>query len=82
MRYRKKPPIVDAFQYGVDRRPSWMLPYENSSPGIQNVCCIIPSANGDMKAKVGDYIVRDEQGDVYPIPSDVFLLQYEKIIES
>lgn len=42
---------------------------------------IIKTLEGDMRATVGDWIVRGVQGEVYPCKPDIFDLTYEPVPE-
>lgn len=39
---------------------------------------IIPTLEGDMKASVGDYIIKGVNGEFYPCKPDVFAKTYEE----
>ena len=40
---------------------------------------IIPTLEGDMKAVVGDYIIKGVKGEFYPCKPDIFEMTYEKV---
>ena len=40
---------------------------------------IIHTLEGDMKASVGDYIIRGVNGEKYPCKPDIFNKTYEKV---
>ncbi len=82
MRYVKKPPIVEAYQYGFDRKPAWMIASEAIFCTQDGAWLLIPTPNGDMKAMLGDFIVKDSLGNIFPMPQDVFKATYEKVLES
>lgn len=44
-------------------------------------CIKIPTPNGEMTANLGDYIIRDTQGNLYPCKADIFKQTYEEIKE-
>lgn len=82
MKYRKKPVIIEAiewtgtnyeelFELGMDRRTTWVVQGE----------CPIPTLEGTMKAKIGDYIIKGVQGEFYPCKPDIFAATYEKVEE-
>lgn len=50
---------------------------EDGSPYIT-----IPTLEGDMKAGIGDYIIRGVKGEFYPCKPDVFHLTYESAKEA
>ena len=80
MKYRKKPVVIEAFRYGVDKyRPDW---FQNAVTvnGIVTYDhgCHIHTLEGVMLGKVGDYIIQGVQGEIYPCKPDIFELTYEK----
>ena len=40
---------------------------------------IIPTLEGDMKAVVGDFIIKGVKGEFYPCKPDIFEMTYEKV---
>lgn len=42
----------------------------------------IPTLEGDMKANVGDYIIKGINGEIYPCKPDIFHKTYEEYNES
>ena len=47
--------------------------------GDEHGQCIIPTLEGDMKANVGDWIIRGVRGECYPCKPDIFQATYEKV---
>jgi len=43
---------------------------------------VIPTLEGDMKAKLGDYIIKGVKGEFYPCNKDIFEKTYKKIINT
>lgn len=89
-KYKKKPVIIDAFQFYVDPMPNWFMDkvttnevilsncgYSHSS--IENAYCEIETLEGIMKGNGGDYIIKGVQGEIYPCKSDIFEATYEKV---
>ena len=89
MKYRKKPVVIEAFQYDgdfVDRNgnpyvPDWafsalndgVLYYENDGE------LWIKTLEGDHHASVGDFIIRGIRGELYPCNPDIFEKTYEVV---
>jgi hypothetical protein len=78
-KYRKKPIVIEAFKYFVDKRPEWFVdaiagyiitPFQKY--------CEIKTLEGIMRAEVGDYIIKGIKGEIYPCKSDIFESTYEK----
>lgn len=86
MKYRKKPVEVDAFRYGIDSTPKWFYKAmkqgkatcfgEMAQPGS---FIEIHTLEGEMKANVGDYIIRGVVGELYPCKADIFWGTYEVV---
>lgn len=93
MKYRKKPVIVEAFQYDVELIgsdgkfyvPEWVkeayiegkiLTRDNVSLGL-----VVQTLEGNMRADVGDYILKGVDGELYPCKKSVFEKTYEVVGE-
>lgn len=93
MQYRKKPIIIEAKQvptYEAQRvvayvdecvalaewcgGKSYMMEQANSDNHI-----LIPTLEGDMKAKSGDFIIKGVKGEFYPCKPDIFEATYEPV---
>jgi hypothetical protein len=93
MKYRKKPVVVEAFQFGVDEMPDWFLKtntyrafYGTSERfgalvwgGIQlkDKCPISET----RIAHEGDMIIKGIRGEIYPCKKDIFDATYEPVEE-
>ena len=91
MKYRKKPVVVDAFQLTdyVDMvAPDWFTEAVNKEDvfidrsivdGAARIYgCTVMTHEEQMRAKLGDYIIRGVNGELYPGKSDIFEKTYEK----
>lgn len=92
-KYRKKPVVIEALQLtnnnildvhififrnngialyvGFD---NW-LKYENN---IKQNGLLIPTLEGEIRASIGDYIIKGVKGEFYPCKPDIFKLTYEE----
>ncbi len=87
MEYRKKPVIVNAWDWmgecNPDKMPEWLaealaagtVTIEN--PGASNTRMIIKTLEGDHTAKPHDYIIQGVAGELYPCKPDIFEATYE-----
>lgn len=85
MKYRKKPVIIEAIQFQNNVEVITQLSdfigdtiyvnYENKD----NPYLTIVTLEGDMKASVGDYIIKGVNGEFYPCKPDIFEKTYEKV---
>ena len=76
MKYRKRPVVVDAWEwtYEMDRGlEPWPAPVwrDGAEPPY------IKTLEGDMIVKVGDFIIKGVQGEFYPCKPDIFKTTYE-----
>lgn len=91
MMYRKKPVLVEAFQLSSDVEviaPEWFTQavidekvfIDRSIADGHAVVYgyTIETLEGRMKAKIGDYIIRGVNGELYPCKPDIFRKTYEK----
>ena len=82
MKFRKKPVVIEAVQYNGDIH----------EPGLFDLICsqarqvidegdymTIVTLEGDMKANIGDWIIKGVKGELYPCKPDIFDQTYEKV---
>lgn len=88
MKYRKKPIVVEAFRWGYEKEPEWFTEKEGtyitvlSDDRQSREELLIPTIEGTMHAKIGDYIIRGIKGEIYPCDSLIFSMTYERVIEN
>lgn len=81
--FRKKPVVVDAVLWTgcnyadlellqLDAAPGTELVFEVGKATVQ-----IPTLEGVMEARPGDYVIRGVKGELYPCKADVFAATYE-----
>ena len=91
MHYRKKPVVIEAFQYDGDMMyqageyyvPNWAVKalqsgtlfYKNAGE------LYVKTLEGDMHVSVGDYVIQGVQGELYPCKPDIFEQTYELVEE-
>lgn len=81
-RYRKKPVEIEAHQVRgtangelVRQIAQWC----GGTPGgtFDDPHILIPTLEGTMRAKAGDYVIRGVQGEFYPCKPDIFEATYD-----
>ena len=88
MKYRKKPVIIEAFQFDGDLQdragtfyvPEWAeKAYKDGTMYFANPALelYIDTLEGTHHASVGDYIIRGVNGEIYPCKPDIFQKTYE-----
>ena len=84
-RYRKKPVMVEAVQWLNHKivcppGPAWFAEAEEQD--VIRLCGVdlhIITREGEMKADVGDWIIRGVAGELYPCKPDIFEATYEAV---
>lgn len=92
MRYRRKPVVVEAFQLNDDperEAPEWFtkavvdetiwIDRAMNDGHISVYGCTVQTLEGKMHAKLGDYIIRGVNGELYPCKPDIFTKTYELV---
>lgn len=93
MKYRKKPVVIEAFQYDGDLKdsnreyyvPDWAVKaFEDGimhydSPDCDSPPCelYIDTLEGTHHVSVGDYIIQGVDGELYPCKPEIFAKTYE-----
>lgn len=88
-KYRKKPVEISAIQWlghnwnevcdfmqGSEFVGDYEARHENSHLHMQ---VVIGTLEGDMRANMGDYIIKGVKGEFYPCKPDIFEATYESV---
>lgn len=94
MKYKKKPVIIEAFQYDGDLKdsngmyyvPDWAI--RAISEGVMYYAPLkknpselfIKTLEGTHHCSVGDYIIQGVNGELYPCKPDIFEKTYEVVL--
>lgn len=94
-RYRKKPVIIEAFQYDGDLKnsegkyyvPDWAVKafeektmfFDGMDSDSPPTELFIKTLEGIHHASVGDYIIRGVDGELYPCKPEIFEKTYELV---
>lgn len=80
-RWRKKPVVVDTILYtgaNADEVIGWARSY-----GVEIVdgggCLLIPTLEGEMRADIGDRVIKGLHGEFYPNKPHTFAATYEPV---
>lgn len=89
MKFRKKPVIVEAMRFStnnevcsptMDAIVNWANQGKEKCVAWHNCTDIfIVTLEGEMKAKVGDWIIKGIKGEFYPCKADIFEATYERV---
>jgi hypothetical protein len=86
MKFRKKPVVIEAVTWwgkysDPTEWPDWFNDAMNAQtmfPLTELPCpLVISTSEGEMKAQIGDKIIRGIKGELYPCKPDVFVMTYE-----
>ena len=86
--YVKKPIPVEAVQWdGTNTKELFELSrdirfiyHENENKEVDTEC-YVQTLEGNLYAKVGDYIIKGVRGEVYPCACDIFEETYDEVIQ-
>lgn len=91
-KFRKKPVVIEAYQWKEGdalnlRRngwPQWLVDATQSDENWDSIVTLsfdgyatIKTLEGEMRADIGDWIIRDINGELYPCKPDIFAATYE-----
>lgn len=84
--FRKKPLVIDAWLYthGSVAKPAWLgAAIDDGRIWYQGGAFpywTIETPEGEMRAVIGDWIIRGVKGELYPCKPDIFAATYEPVI--
>jgi hypothetical protein len=90
MKFRKKPVVIEAFQFTIRNMqdiPEWLMDSLNQNT-IKVVddplgpYLLINTLEGTMKADQKDWIIKGVNGEIYPCKPEIFEKTYDKVNES
>ena len=85
-KYRKKPVVIEAFQYDGDfmnKDGNYYIPEWGVKANLEGVLyfedgeLFVNTLEGKHHASVGDYIIKGVKGELYPCKPDIFEKTYE-----
>lgn len=79
MKYRKKPVVIEAVQWAGIITPDVERLLEKANVLPKGTSLLIPTLEGVMEARMGDYIIRGVSGELYPCKPDIFNKTYELV---
>ena len=77
MKFRTKPCEIEAVQWTGENLTEILRFTNKQNIDITSGVPVIKTLEGDMRATVGDYIIRGLRGEYYPCKPDVFQKKYE-----
>ena len=78
MKYRKKPVVIDAIQWTGENTKE-VLAFSEVAYELGYGVIMIPTLEGNMLCKVGDWVIRGIAGEYYPCKPEIFEQIYEEV---
>ena len=82
-KFRKKPTEIEAWQWdgkaAADARPDWVRVGGYQITTEREL--VVPTLAGVRYAALGDWIIRDATGEIYPCKPHIFEATYEAVEE-
>lgn len=86
MKYRKKPVVIEAFNYlgeeNHDEFQDWLIKNNQADKikfSFKNNMHYVKTLEGNMFIDKGDYIIIGVQNEIYPCKPDIFKETYEPV---
>ncbi len=83
MKFRKKPVVIEAQQLTVDNMNNLEAWCNGQIKGVklppEKRVIDIETLEGEMRADIGDWIIRGIKGEFYPCKPDIFEMTYELV---
>lgn len=81
--YRKKPVVVEAIQWNGENEVevSRLMNEKTFSVQYPENTITIFTFEGEMKANLGDWIIKGVKGEFYPVKPDIFKETYDLVSE-
>lgn len=79
--YTKKPVAIEAIQLTNKNHSEiieWLSSYNVESYTLNSSEFYVKTLEGDMKANVGDYIIKGVKNEFYPCREDIFKMTYDE----
>lgn len=80
--FRKKPVVIQAVQFdgtNFNELLDWIASDGITQPYARSGGIYIPTLEGDMRADLGDYVIKGVTGEFYPCKPGIFELTYERV---
>lgn len=87
MKFKKKPVVIEAFQFTrqsfwpivqlIDNNSGRMIEWDYDPNIDDDTFIVIKTLEGDMKVSLGDWVIQGMKGEFYPCKDDIFRMTYE-----
>lgn len=77
-KFRKRPVVIEAIRWdGADSTAGAIFLWAGEAVMREGSALIIPTLEGSMRARIGDWIIKGVAGEFYPCDPDIFAKTYE-----
>lgn len=77
-KFRKKPVVIEAVQW-LGFNYNEVTQFQGGCAEYEGVKVILQTLEGEMRASVGDWIIKGVNGEFYPCKPDIFEKTYESV---
>lgn len=77
-KFRKRPVVIEAVQWLGNNHPE-VTSFQGGCAEYEGGKVVIQTLEGEMRASVGDWIIKGVNGEFYPCKPDIFALTYEEV---
>ena len=87
MKFKKKPVVIEAIQYGGSKESCREMKrvfgkkFQNCLYFAESGNMYISTLEGKMLVDIGNWVIKDTDGWLYPCKKDIFEMTYEKVEE-
>jgi hypothetical protein len=82
-KFRKRPVVINAIKWTGENREE-ILTFNTGTREIDflmDMSAVIHTLEGDMKADMGDWIIKGIKGELYPCKPDMLEATYEPVMQ-
>jgi hypothetical protein len=76
-KFRKKPVVIEAMQFTGDNAEQIADFAYGANGAVSPRGVLIETLEGEMRANIGDWIIKGVKGEFYPCRNDIFEATYE-----
>ncbi|HET7150909.1 MAG TPA: hypothetical protein VFI60_05825 [Candidatus Acidoferrum sp.] len=81
-KFRKKPVVIEAMQFTEETKNqvfNWVTCNRYAEGNDESSVLIIETLEGNVRASLGDWVIRGVKGEFYPCKPDIFEKTYERV---
>lgn len=79
-KYRKRPFVIEAVHFFDEESANFIVGWTGAERVEGGRALLISTPEGDLRADLGDWVIRGIQGEFYPCKPDIFAATYENTL--